>query len=886
MFNCCHAILSMLTVMSLSTPFLQAVEINWLGDDAPKVSSGVSFGVPWPAGQYTKDATFTITDAKGVKVPTATWPMAYWPDGSVKWTGCAVVADTVLKAPFHITDGAALNGNGVHVKNLSGHYMIDTGGAAFMVAKSGDHVVADITINGKVIANNVSLVAHLRDSPEPLATNVTTQAYLSNFTKVTIEQETAVRVVVKAEGRFVCRSNKRTVFPFTLRLYFYQGAQQVKSVFSFVYDGDIKKDFIAGLGMTVEVPLREHFLNRHVMFAGEADGVWHEPTKLFTALTGRLPNIQATYAKQLLGEPVAIEKITDQQSLATLKEIATWDAFKLQQVASDGFTIHKRTGAHSSWVKADHGGRARGMAFAGDTTGGVLLGFKDFWQTFPSALNIDGMSTDVATITAWFWSPEAPPMDMRHYSDRGHGLDGAYEDYEEGHSTPVGIARTFEVILQVCASVPTSEQFNQLATLNSDPPMLACSPEYYHQMGAFGKWSIPDRSTETKRWIEDRIDYVLDFYKKEIDQRRWYGFWDYGDVMHQYDIPRHNWKYDVGGFAWQNTELIPDVMLWYSYLRSGRKDVYRMAEAMTRHTQEVDVYHVGPMKGLGSRHNVSHWGGGAKEVRIAQAGLKRFYYYLTTDERMGDLLNEVIDADEALVITNPLRKLLPKDEHKTHIRIGPDWTALVANWFAAWERTGDKKYYDYIMTGMNNINAMPNGLFTADFFGYDPATKVLKPLKGKFKKPAHMISIFGGAETMMELNDLIDNPQWQKTWLTFSERYSWSSIDWKKKTGQKIGSGGFPIWHSRLAAYAAYKKKDKVIATRAWDEFLYADHRGKPNVAPVKSEMFTGTETLNPVSEVFEIETNHCAQWVLNAIENLELIGDYLPNKIDHTRRR
>ena len=55
-----------------------------------------------------------------------------------------------------------------------------------------------------------------------------------------------------------------------------------------------------------------------------------------------------------------------------------------------------------------------------------------------------------------------------------------------------------------------------------------------------------------------------------MEQRRWYGFWDYGDVMHTYDPTRHAWRYDVGGFAWDNTELMPDLWLWYSFLRTGR----------------------------------------------------------------------------------------------------------------------------------------------------------------------------------------------------------------------------------------------------------------------------------------------------------------------------
>jgi hypothetical protein len=58
---------------------------------------------------------------------------------------------------------------------------------------------------------------------------------------------------------------------------------------------------------------------------------------------------------------------------------------------------------------------------------------------------------------------------------------------------------------------------------------------------------------------------------------------------------------DVGGFAWDNTELGTDVWLWYNFLRTGAADAFHMAEAMTRHTTEVNVYHLGPWEGLGSR---------------------------------------------------------------------------------------------------------------------------------------------------------------------------------------------------------------------------------------------------------------------------------------------
>ena len=107
--------------------------------------------------------------------------------------------------------------------------------------------------------------------------------------------------------------------------------------------------------------------------------------------------------------------------------------------------------------------------------------------------------------------------------------------------------------------------------------------------------------------------------------------------MHTYDADRHVWRYDVGGYAWDNSELSTDIWLWLYFLRSGRADVFRFAEAMTRHTGEVDVHHLGRFAPLGSRHNVMHWGCSAKQLRISTALNRRYYYYLTADERVGDL---------------------------------------------------------------------------------------------------------------------------------------------------------------------------------------------------------------------------------------------------------
>ncbi len=78
---------------------------------------------------------------------------------------------------------------------------------------------------------------------------------------------------------------------------------------------------------------------------------------------------------------------------------------------------------------------------------------------------------------------------------------------------------------------------------------------------------------------------------------------------------------------------------------------------MGRHTGEVDQYHLGEWKGLGTRHGVQHWGDSAKQVRISNANYRRFAYFLTGDERSGDLLRELVDSDRTSLVLNAGRKV-------------------------------------------------------------------------------------------------------------------------------------------------------------------------------------------------------------------------------------
>jgi PcRGLX-like protein C-terminal alpha/alpha toroid domain/PcRGLX-like protein central beta sandwich domain len=484
-----------------------------------------------------------------------------------------------------------------------------------------------------------------------------------------------------------------------------------------------------------------------------------------------------------------------------------------------------------------------------------------------------------AELLVWMWSPEAPSMDMRHYDTRAHGLEAVYEDVQPGFSTPHGVARTSELTLFATAAVPSKEETAKMARAGVEPPLLVCTPQYLHSARAFGVWGLEDRSTPVKRAIEDRLAATLDFYLKQTDQHNWYGFWDYGDVMHSYDNERHVWRYDLGGMAWDNTELGTDMWLWYSFVRTGRADVFRMAEAMTRHTSEVDIYHLGKFAGLGSRHNVRHWGCGAKEARISQAEYRRFFYYLTTDERTGDLMREVLNVDNKLVEIDPMRLAQPITEaekkYPARVRLGPDWLAFVSNWMTEWERTGDTKWRDKILAGVESLARMPLGLRTGKnlLFGYDPATSKLYQLSDEAGQ-YNLATIMGGAEVVFELDLMLDDERWRKLWLQYCRLHNAPrEVIVKDMSTGTEGNDASYLRDGRLASFVYLKTKNPAFMKVGVNSLL-ASGRDRQNEAIRRVD---GPALLKPVDESSLAVTNSAAQNGLTTIISLGMVGDHLP---------
>jgi len=834
---------------------MRTIELCFV-DTKPCIPTGVTWGVPVPAGELQAGDTVHLRRADGGALPTQTWPLAFWPDGSIKWLGCAAVAGPEDGEALALAPGPGPSpAQTVRAVQEEWGWLIDTGAMIVHTSGRGALVIRQIHRDGRLVSRGLRLVCRRqRRSASAGVETLVNQDYEGTVEAVTLEQGGPVRAVLKFTGRHRSVADGQLLLPFVLRLEFFAGSDQIRITHTFLFDGNNQVDFISGLGLEARYCMTSELHNRHVRFAGARGATWIEPVRpLPLGHVSTLDHVDERRAAQHRAEPV--------ETAEDLAALPVWEDFALEQHSPDHCAVQKRLGPQFSWVPAGHGSRAQGTVALSDAMGGLAFSAMNFWESFPAALAVGEAGSSEATITAWLWSPAASAMDLRHYTDRHHRpfYESPLQD-PNLFSSAVGIARTSELTLWVLPAGVGHASFQAFAEDGRRRPLLVASPGHYHSCGVFGVWSLPDVSTPARRWVETELTRQFEFYRDQVEQRRWYGFWNFGDVMHSYDEQRHIWRYDIGGYAWANTENAPDAWLWLNFLRTGRADAFALARAMTRHCSEVDVFHAGPFAGLGSRHNVVHWGCGCKQPRISQALAKRFFYYLTADERIGDLLDETLLADQHI---------------GDGLVIAPGWDALASNWMTAWERRGEPRWRERLLAGMDGISALPRGLIDGPAVRYDPGTGAIHQHPGS-SGGYLLMNVFGSFETWSELLSLLPHEKFAEALAEYGRWYGATPAERDAGLAADVRENFTAYaWPSaRFTGWAARRRHDPELARRAWARLLTRDPAMGQHI-PTPPRQAMDRLRGEPVNEM-QPATNCAAQWCLNAIELLALVPEAL----------
>jgi hypothetical protein len=876
---------------------MSSTNVRWLiGEHPEALSNGVSFGMPWARGAHMPGQKFVI-EAGNNTYPIDSREIAYWEDGSLKWT--------VHSISSHVTyqEGYTLKAC-EWKKKLSRGVWVEQKGLEISVKSRYGLQISFHKPGSSSVSSNIILRAVTICSGATMIASINHVQYTTRVTSLEVENQTLNRVVVKLSGVMECDTSvSDTHLPFDLRFYIYSDSPSVKIVHSFIHDLNADEP-LTSLGIRFSIPLsRSELYNRHVRLGGAGGGSLKEEVQGLSGLRHG-PTTQ-TRRDQACGKSVVLcEKEWEGSDLKrALSHIPAWTEYSLAQLSSDGFTIRKRTKPNCSWVKTIGGGRADGTGYVGSAEfGGLGVGMCDFWERYPTQIDLSQLDEQDGVITMWIYSPLAEPLDtapyhnglgLDSYSDQLEALKVTYEDYEPEFATANGIGRTNVLFLRGYESTPSNTSFGLFSSFVRNPPRLMPTSMHIHESGVFNGYCTPEyrilgvSATSKEINIEQRLDELFNYYHKQIEQNRWYGFWDHGDFQHTYDPYRHAWRYDVGGFAWDNSELSTDLWLWMYFLHTGRADVFKVAEAMTRHTGEVDVYHSGRFKGFGTRHGVQHFSDSSKQLRVSNVLYRRFYLYLTGDERTSDLIDELRDMQYCLLSLDSHRKVqahatIPDGFAMTNI--GLDCGALAGAWLTNWERRvpGWLHSQQLLVRLLQGISNLQHGI-AANAILLNPSSGEIRACPPPTPEYAisHLSMLFGFPEIFAEVLDYMRDQHsaevesFMTTWTRYCRAYNGSHDVQFKEYGFK-----FPLqatWkqsHSTLTAFAANWAKDGALAEAAWDQFFNTD--GYDASHDWKITQISPPDYFSDGEEAKWITTNEAARYGISAMSNLANIRVHL----------
>lgn len=841
-----------------------------------------TWGCLWEQGRCQKGEGYVLRAEDGTQRPVQSRVTAYWPDGSVKWSAHTADAGYLGETIEVLPGMESEHDEQISVQSQKGQIRILAGRLEVVITTGTSRLFDQVAYDGIQYLADAEPVLILEE-PSSLNGNPVRmeKEYHACITGVEVEEEGALQTVVKYTGHHEAKGFEDRI-PFVIRLKIGLNSKKLDFSHTFVYDGEEDKDFLKGLGIRMHCPLSGEIYNRHVKFTGDY-GVFHESMAQLLTWRPRVP--QHVYEKQIRGERLNLQGEEWETVHKVIQDMPFWSEYDLCQDSASHFSIRKKIREDNCcYLDCLSGTRTEGGAALGSEHGSVLFAIRDFWEKYPSGCTFKHMDGDRAEATLWFWSPKAEAMDFRHYANRGYN-QVYYEGYDYKGATPYGIACTNECSVMISEEmIPSDDDLSDYAEQVKNPVQYIGTPEYYHEKKAFGYWSLPERRTQTEQWLEDQLDRAVEFYREEVKQRNWYGMFNYGDFMHTYDRERHQWRYDMGGYAWDNTELVPTLWLWYQFMRTGREDVFTLAEKLSRHASEVDVYHMGIYKGLGSRHNVRHWGCPCKEARIAMAAHHRFYYYLTGDYRMGDIFEELKDNEQTFFQKDPLGDFYEKETmvYQSHARSGPDWSSLCANWMTRWERFHDDAYKKKIEIGIHDIKQAPLKLVSGPDFEFDPDSLHLRYIGERAAGGTHLQICMGAPQVWMEMGDLLGDEEWKEMMAEYGRFYYLPRQQQLEESGGLIGDREFslPFMAASMGAFGAYYRKDGLLAERTWRHLLHAMiHEG--NHAGFETVQVPGKGNQEKLMEIPWISTNFVAQWCLNVIVVLALIRDSLPNTLE-----
>jgi len=657
-------------------------------------------GVPLPRGVACDPDCLVLRDRAGKRLRAQAEALARWPDGSVKWALLTVPRISIeggKQTKLTLEHGRPVTAKGgLVLRRTRSGLRVDTGRLRFTIAREGTLIRKVESRRGKewsVRAGDLDLTTVVERGSQ-------STSYAASRASREIEVETAgpLRAAVAVRGVHQAESG-RTFGPYILRFEVLADSAHLRLTHSVMYDGDPWKDFVRASEIVLQAKVGDD--QRFAVGGDEGREV-------------RFQRQRADWAPDFRHAELYQDSATHWR-LRRWAERERREVFCAEGLRTDG------------WLELS------------GTAGRVAVAVRECWQNHPKSLAADAATGE---IRVGLYPRHADRLDLQRYSDLTY--PNTYETPSFTHRDPIrydraagahGIRKTHHVLLAFDEANPSA-----VTLFYNEPLLCEWSPAYT----ARTKVVLPAAKRLNAAWSR-RLGEYLDLAHEAMLCDGGTGYLDYFDLPHGYNVEEGRWYHDFGGWGYCNDESLPCLGLWQSYLLTWRRDAFAMARAMTLHNADIDSFYAGPHAGLGSRHNVNHWGCMDKEPRISQPVGKRFLYYLTGDRSVLDLTRVMMDM---------WRRRFPRPEA---MNIRAEMPALVSSLLFAAE-TGLEDAADWLGQIADAFTAATNelGQMGASLV-IDAAKGTAEPGEGVQPEGFGMLSQFGGTQTMPELAEYLDH---------------------------------------------------------------------------------------------------------------------------------
>ncbi|MEB8344751.1 hypothetical protein OO010_01730 [Flavobacteriaceae bacterium KMM 6898] len=635
-----------------------------------RIGAPVTLGIPFPKGELYSVDHLRLLTSEGVEIPCQTTEVANWGplDDSVKWVWVFFFSEECTEYILEYGDSIVpirTEEKIVSANNMrpQGGISVNTGPLSFSIHKMGngflDEVYLDSNKNGEFEESEI-----IGSSPEKnrgtfldLLDDAGIDASKAVINEVFREKGSGpMHNIFRIEGTYTYSREDNNLSPFTMYLHAYAGKSYIKVLHTLTYTGVPDKHKIQE-GQHYNIATQ----NKNILSEDTADDIgWTQPNDEIAASGIQLKyhlnenvnvaipinegNWQNDDAKAIIEEV----SLNNQKAVQLLQQGPERTKSKsLRSLYVNGFkkdgdeelktkptfeaTISK---GKENVVKSQ---RAKGWVNVTDGERGIGVGIKNFLKEYPKGIEIDPIT---GSITGSIWPLENGPMSFaRHNTESDGGMLGNFAQ---------GITKTTEFIYYFHDNEATEEVGLKMDYV-IDSPVVHATPDWYTGSKVYGNMAP---KTNKHVAFENALQYKYQWWAFNQKHEPWYGIFNYGDGK--------SYFFNGRWVQWTNNEPTVDFMLWTNFMRTGDPKYFNLAQAMSRHTMDVDNIHwpkkrkyygeindaidfwnyeeepeSTPYLGIGRRHGNEHW----SALLSAHVWIQGWVasYYISADHRALDV---------------------------------------------------------------------------------------------------------------------------------------------------------------------------------------------------------------------------------------------------------